>query len=127
MNKDEEVRAVLRLIDRLAARFPDRPRAGIERIVWQEHRRLDGRPVRNYVPLLVERAARDLLRGQRGLGDPVRINNGPDTRRIAPASALTRVPAPTPVSLINAVPLKNNGNGPIVPVPEQRRRHDRTH
>ena len=98
---------MLRLIDRLAARFPDRPRAGIERIVWQEHRRFDGRPVRNYVVLLVERAARDRLRGQPGLGDPA--------------------PTITPASVINSVPLKNAGNGLIVPVPDRRRRHARTY
>lgn len=46
------------VIDRLAERFPDRQRSFIEDVVAEEHGLLDGGPIRDYVPLLVERAAK---------------------------------------------------------------------
>jgi len=46
------------VIDRLAARFPDRERSIIEDVVAEEHELLDDGPIRDYVPVLVERAAK---------------------------------------------------------------------
>ncbi|WP_156109593.1 three-helix bundle dimerization domain-containing protein [Cryobacterium sp. MLB-32] len=55
MSFEDEVRALSKLVERLARRFPHVPRERIEAAVQEEHRTLDGRPVRAYVPLLVER------------------------------------------------------------------------
>jgi hypothetical protein len=64
-----EDQAVSQVIDRLVAKFPDRPRAFIENIVGQERRLLDGKPIRDYVPVLIEHGAKAQLR--RGVGpDP---------------------------------------------------------
>lgn len=45
-------------MERLAERFPDKDRSAIEQIVAEEHELLDDGPIRDYVPVLVERAAR---------------------------------------------------------------------
>ncbi|TFC44366.1 hypothetical protein E3T26_01090 [Cryobacterium sp. TMT1-21] len=63
MSTDEELRAIAKVVDRLAERFPHIPRSSIERAVLEEHKALDGRPVREYVPVLVERGAKGRLRG----------------------------------------------------------------
>ncbi|WP_165478399.1 hypothetical protein [Arthrobacter sp. S39] len=49
------------VIDRLVQRFPDKPRTEVEEIVSEEANALDG-PIRDYVPVLVERAAKDRLK-----------------------------------------------------------------
>ncbi|MDN4643346.1 three-helix bundle dimerization domain-containing protein [Arthrobacter sp. PsM3] len=61
MNTDEELRAVGNVVDRLAERFPDISRSSIEEAVREEHRALEGGRVRDYVPVLVEHAARARL------------------------------------------------------------------
>jgi hypothetical protein len=62
MDRSDEIRAVDEVIDRLAAHFPDVPRVDVASVVYDEHRRLDGNPIRDYVPVLVEHEARDRLR-----------------------------------------------------------------
>jgi hypothetical protein len=57
----EELRALGAVVDRLAERFPEVPRDEIEQTVQQEHRSLDSGKVRDFVPILVEHAARDRL------------------------------------------------------------------
>ena len=59
---DEESRAVAKVVDRLAERFPNLPRASVERAVREAHDAFAGRPVRVYVPVLVERGAKARLR-----------------------------------------------------------------
>lgn len=61
VNKDEELRAVGQVVDRLAERFPDISRSSIEDAVWQEHKALESGRVRDYVPVLVEHAAKTRL------------------------------------------------------------------
>jgi hypothetical protein len=58
MTKEPEVRALMAVVDRLAERFPEEQRSVIEDVVAEEHRFLDDGPIRDYVPVLVERAAR---------------------------------------------------------------------
>ncbi|MFC6355047.1 three-helix bundle dimerization domain-containing protein [Luethyella okanaganae] len=58
----EEEKAVGQVIDRLAARYPQLPYAHIGDVVRSELRVFDGRPIRTYVPVLVEHEARALLR-----------------------------------------------------------------
>lgn len=61
MGVNEEARALADIVDRLAGKYPKIRRDHIEDIVQQEHRSLDAGRVRDYVPLLVEHAAKDRL------------------------------------------------------------------
>lgn len=61
MGVNEELRALGHVVDRLADQYPDVPREHIEDIVQQEHRSLDEGRVRDFVPILVEHAAKDRL------------------------------------------------------------------
>ena len=66
MSREDELRAVHEVYERLAARFPGVPMSRIQATVDEVHARLTG-PVRDYVPLLVERQSRDILaRAMRG-------------------------------------------------------------
>lgn len=58
MTNEPEVRALMAIIDRLSARFPAEKRSVIEDVVAEEHKLLDDGPIRDYVPVLVERAAK---------------------------------------------------------------------
>lgn len=71
MNAEEEARAVDQVVDRLVQRFPAVPRDRVAAIVGEEHRVLDGNPIRDFVPVLVEHEARVRLRaeGTPALGD----------------------------------------------------------
>ena len=60
MPKIDERQAVEQVTERLSARFPNLPAALVRSTVRDEHARLKGR-VRDYVPVLVERAARQRL------------------------------------------------------------------
>ncbi|MEW1808911.1 three-helix bundle dimerization domain-containing protein [Pseudarthrobacter sp. NPDC080039] len=61
MGFNEELRALGHVVDRLVDKYPDVPREEIEEIVQQEHHSLDEGRVRDYVPILVEPAAKDRL------------------------------------------------------------------
>ena len=61
MGVSEEVRALSAVVDRLAERHPGVSRRLIEDVVQEEHRSLDRGRVRDFVPILVEHAARDRL------------------------------------------------------------------
>jgi hypothetical protein len=61
MTRDEELKAMGNVVDRLAERFPAVPRSSIEEAVREEHNALDDGPVRDFVPVLVERAAKARL------------------------------------------------------------------
>jgi len=58
MTNEPEVRALMAVIERLSTRFPAEKRSVIEDVVAEEHKMFDDGPLRDYVPLLVERAAR---------------------------------------------------------------------
>jgi len=64
MTPDDEKRAIGDVIDRIAGRLPGLPRTTIEAKVEQSHKEFDGRPIRDYVPLFVERASIDSLAAQ---------------------------------------------------------------
>jgi hypothetical protein len=53
-----EQRSVDEVIDRLAGKYPEVDRAQIEQIVADEHHSFEGRPVRDFVPVLVEKSAK---------------------------------------------------------------------
>lgn len=60
--QQHEDQAVSQVIDRLAEKFPDRPRSVIEGVVTEERHLLDGKPIRDYVPVLIEHGAKARLR-----------------------------------------------------------------
>jgi hypothetical protein len=66
--QNREDQAVSQVIDRLAKKFPDRPRSVIENIVGNERHLLDGKPIRDYIPVLIEHGAKARLRQSTGHG-----------------------------------------------------------
>ena len=60
---EAERAAMERLLDRLTQAFPDIPRDAITRAVELRYRGFDGRPVRDFVPVLVERSVKQQLAG----------------------------------------------------------------
>lgn len=62
MHIEEEAQALDRVVDRLAERFPGVTRAQVAAIVAEEHLELEGNPIRDFVPVLVEHEARERLR-----------------------------------------------------------------
>lgn len=64
--QDHEDQAVSQVIDRLAEKFPERPRAYIETVVTEQRHLLDGKPIRDYVPVLIEHGAKARLREDAG-------------------------------------------------------------
>ena len=65
-NESEHLAAVQ---DRLSATLPEVSRHDIEQTVAAEYARFEGRSVRDFVPLFVERNAREALRGERFRSD----------------------------------------------------------
>ena len=55
---DGERRGVEDVVDRLGEKYPEIDRARITAIVAEEHDAFDGRPVRDFVPVLVEKRAK---------------------------------------------------------------------
>ncbi len=64
MNDLDEDKAVAEVVDRLAERFPSIPRSRIDEIVQSERESLDGKPIRDYIPVLVEHGAKARLRDE---------------------------------------------------------------
>jgi hypothetical protein len=62
VDPQDEGQAFEEVVHRLTERFPLVPGHIVESVVQAERRRLDGRPVRAFLPLLVERAAAERLR-----------------------------------------------------------------
>ena len=60
MPKLDEREAVEQVFQRLVARYPDVPAETVRLTVHTVHEEIEG-PVRDYVPLLVEHDARDVL------------------------------------------------------------------
>jgi hypothetical protein len=51
-----------RLVERLTRSYPDLPASTVSTVVHGIHARFDGRPLRDFVPLFVERNAKQELR-----------------------------------------------------------------
>ena len=62
MSQTEEIHAMDELADRLRGRFPDAQFDRIKQVVAQVHHQFDGSPIRDFIPVLVEREAVDQLR-----------------------------------------------------------------
>ena len=69
MDQLQEDQAIAKVVDRLADRFPTLGRARVEQVVAETLGLLDGNPIRDYVPVLVERTAKNRLRHIEA-GDP---------------------------------------------------------
>lgn len=61
MMRDDEARALVAVINHLTGRFPHIPRSVIEDVVAEEHSSLSSGRIRDYVPVLVEHAAKNRL------------------------------------------------------------------
>ena len=59
MTQTEEIHALDALADRLRGRFPDAPPESIKQAVDEVHHQFDGRPIRDFIPVLVEREVVD--------------------------------------------------------------------
>ena len=65
MDHAEETRHVAALVERLKNKFPEVAPRTIEETVSSVHRQLDDAPIRDFVPVLVEREARNALKARR--------------------------------------------------------------
>jgi len=63
-----EAEAMSRVVTRLRQQFPELPTDAVEQAVYGRYDHFDGHPIRDFVPILVERAAHhDLSAGQRAI------------------------------------------------------------
>jgi hypothetical protein len=60
----EETRALSQVTERMQTRFPDARADAVRFLVTYVHHQYDGRPIRDFVPVLVERAVYRSLRSQ---------------------------------------------------------------
>jgi hypothetical protein len=70
ISNEEEHVLIKQIIDRLIARHPGAPENSVTDVVHGAYRRLDGKPIRDFVPLLVERRAHEELSGSSALASP---------------------------------------------------------
>jgi len=61
---EDEVRAVTEVCQRLAGVFPELSSTEIEQVVRRSHDSFTDKPIRDFVPVLVERMARQVLLAQ---------------------------------------------------------------
>jgi hypothetical protein len=62
MTQTEEIRALDLLADRLRERFPDASPESIRQMVIEVHHQYDDSPIRDFIPVLVEREVSDHFR-----------------------------------------------------------------
>ena len=62
MDRSDEERAIGEVVDRLAKQFPQVPEKAVEQAVSQSRPEFDEVPIRDFVPLFVERGAKARLR-----------------------------------------------------------------
>lgn len=62
MDRSEENRAIDEVVDRLAKLFPELPAEEVATAVSQVQPEFDDAPIRDFVPLFVERSAKARLR-----------------------------------------------------------------
>ena len=89
--KPDEDRAIDEVISRLSEKFPSLSHEHIEAVVDEELHRLDGGRVRDFVPVLVERAAKQRLKAEAKA-----VDVSPDA---AAASGVTAAPVDEPLEL----------------------------
>jgi hypothetical protein len=62
VDRSDEDRAITEVIDRLAKQFPQLPADEVAQVVGQSRPEFDDAPIREFVPLFVERGAKARLR-----------------------------------------------------------------
>jgi hypothetical protein len=62
MDRSEETRAINEVVDRLAKQFPGVPSENVAEVVHEVQPEFDEAPIRDFVPLFVERGAKQRLR-----------------------------------------------------------------
>ena len=62
MDRSDENRAITEVVERLAKQFPQVPTDEVEQVVSQSRPEFDDVPIRDFVPLFVERGAKQRLR-----------------------------------------------------------------
>jgi hypothetical protein len=73
METFEEAQAMTEIIKRLRARYPEAGGRTVDEQVTEVHREFDGNPIRDFVPVLVEREAADRLARTYGRGVDVPV------------------------------------------------------
>jgi hypothetical protein len=104
MGTPDEAHAVNAVIDRLAGRFPQLQRDQIASVVHEAHHELDGNPIRDFIPVLVEHEARERL--QAAGAQPVRISDAD----AAAADPMIRAGEPDTETAFNARVTMLNGD-----------------
>jgi hypothetical protein len=61
LSPEDESRAVTEVVQRLALSYPELPPDVVEHTVQASHERFAGSPIRDFVPVLVERMAKSSL------------------------------------------------------------------
>ena len=62
MNQLQEDQGIAKVVDHLTGKFPTLGRIRVEQVVDEAHLLLSGNPIRDYVPVLVQRTAKNRLR-----------------------------------------------------------------
>ena len=62
MNQLQEDQGIAKVVDHLVEKFPTLDRIRVEQVVDEAHILLRGNPIRDYVPVLVQRTAKNRLR-----------------------------------------------------------------
>jgi hypothetical protein len=62
MTNTDEIQVLDELTDRLRDKFPDAPLGSIRKVVREVHHQYDGHPIRDFIPVLVEREVVDHFR-----------------------------------------------------------------
>lgn len=70
MHTEDEARALDDVVDRLAERFPTVAREHVASIVAEKHLEMEGHPIRDFVPVLVEHEVRERLRAEGAVPTP---------------------------------------------------------
>lgn len=71
--KTTEAQTVASLSEELRNRFPDTPSEKINKAVAEVHHEFDGQPIRQFIPILVERKVVDRLTARPAKTESVRV------------------------------------------------------
>jgi hypothetical protein len=58
MATEDELRAVEQVVDRLSVKFAHMPAQRVSEVVRETYHEFDGAPIRDFVPIMVEKSAR---------------------------------------------------------------------
>jgi hypothetical protein len=85
-----EAAAMEQVAEGLHRRFPHTRPEEIARMLTEAHRSYDDRPVRHFVPLLVEREVTDTLRAATGRPNPIPVSEKESAAAPAPDQLVER-------------------------------------